>query len=466
MTGLYAGVDIGTSSCRCIVFDENGFEKHAFSVEYSLITSKIGYAELNAEEICSAFNEVVKNAKKIGVKTFGLSCQMHSLIAVDKNGNAMTNVITWADTRAADEAVYISQNFDVQKLYEKTGCRTSHPMYPLSKILWLKKNLDNFENVFKFITIKEYIIYRLCGEFIVDMTLASSQGYYNLNDFCWDEEILTDILGISINKLSRVVECDYTFSDNSNSKYIIGSGDGILANYGCGIVDDTMLSSTIGTSGAIRTAVNKPLLDVSQRTWCYAFKKDMWVAGGAINNGGIALKWLRSILDGDYRTYDILASDIPVGSEGLVFLPVITGERSPDWRSDVRGMMLNIDIRHERKHIIRACMEGVVYRLFSIYEVMAALNKNAVSIIANGGYVKSDVWLQIQADVFGKEIIVNHVSECSALGAAYMAMQTDNFNGKLKAFEPIKHIKPNMENHEQYKEYYANAIKLYNKVNG
>lgn len=498
MGEYFLGIDIGTSSVRAVLFDRMGTPINFSSSEYPLITSIDGKAELDPELIFYKLLGTLKSCinfpgfNHTDLYGIGLSCQMHSLMAVDCKGNPLTNLITWVDTRAKDEAKVIETRFDVKEMYEKTGCRVQHPMYPLSKLLWLKhNNPEIFNKAYKFITFKEYMLFKLYGYYIVDYTLASSQGYFNIHTQKWDYEIVHDILQMSEDKLSDVVECTYALRGfkqeyenmtgiSKDTPLIIGSGDGIAANIGCGVSDDTSISSTIGTSGALRTTVSRPILDPQQRTWCYSFTKDMWVFGGAINNGGIVLKWLREVFkrqfendaceynESVYNIFDRFASEIEPGSKGLIFLPLLTGERSPDWNSEVRGLMYGLSYSHSRKHIIRAAMEGIMYRMYSVYEILSNLSGNILRINANGGYAKSDVWLQIQADIFNKEIIVPRVSEASALGAAYLTMISlgciKDYSQLLPGMYPQKIISPIREHNELYSKIYESAIEIYNKI--
>jgi gluconokinase len=156
------------------------------------------------------------------------------------------------------------------------------------------------------------------------------------------------------------------------------------------------------------------------------------------------------------------------GSDGLLFLPLLTGERSPNWNASARGIMYGLDIRHGRKHLIRASMEGVIYRLFSVYEAITAINSNVKQIKANGGYAKSDIWLQMQADIFNKEIAVAGIDEASVFGAAYNAMAAvgavKGLKSGISAMEPSRVIKPDPENTEMYREQFKLFKDIYNKI--
>lgn len=496
MKNYAMGIDLGTSSVRAILFDPEGRPFCKAARECSIVTTSQGFAESDPEAILQAVFEVVKSCSdKAGagnICAVGISSQMHSLMALDGDGRPLTKLMTWADTRAVSEANFIERNYDVKELYYKTGCRVQHPMYPLSKMLWLKGHCPElYQKAAKFITIKEYLLFRLFGVYVVDRTLASCQGYYNINTQQWDEELLRDLLKIDRSKLSEVVDCTHVLRGfdksyeallglHADTPFVPGSGDGILANVGSGVFDDTAFTTTVGTSGAVRTTVASPLLDKEGRTWCYSFTRDRWVAGGAINSGGIALKWLRDEfrdqferdaaaegLDSLYKLFDSYAEQIPPASDGLVFLPYLTGERSPDWNAGARGILFGLSYHHTRKHMIRAAMEGVIYRLFSVYRVLTAISDNADRIYANSGYTNSPLWLQMQADIFNKEIQVSEVTETSALGAAILARAGaagESFTRRLPVMEPVRVITPNPESVAIYQRAYEQAQEIYNRL--
>lgn len=496
---LFMGVDIGTSGIRAAAFDMDGGQVSLCYKEYPMICDQEGMAELDPEGIFKSFIHVVKECIEQGkisstsIEAIGLSSQMHSFLAVDKEGNCLTGVITWADTRSIDDAYFIEKNFNSYELYNKTGCRTQHPIYPVSKIMWFKRSRpDLFSKVHKFVTIKEYIIYKLFGEYTVDITDASATGCFNIHKFTWDEDILKDVLGIGYEKLGDTAECTYSLKNMKNefacemglspsTPVVIGSGDGIMANVGCGGFDNTTMSCTIGTSGALRIAVDTPVLDKQQRTWCYCFTKDKWVAGGAVNNGGIILKWFRDQyriqfekeaeslqLKDVYELFDTYVSEVGPGSNGVFFLPYLTGERSPGWNADASGYICGLRITHDKGHIIRAAMEGIMYNMYSVFELIENIDGNVKRIVANGGYVNSDVWLQIQADIFNKDIIVAGIGEAAVFGAAYTAMVAvgalNGFKDVLPKSKPAKVIKPIADNNQIYQGTYKQFKSLYSEL--
>lgn len=496
--GLFMGVDIGTTGVKAVIFDIRGTQAGISYREYPMICLEPGMAEIEPEIILDALVKVVRESigqlddRKINLKAIGLSTQMHSFLALDGEGGCITNVVTWADTRAIEQANGIRDNFDCKKMYFATGCRVQHPMYPLSKILWLKETRpEKFRNVRKVVTIKEYILFRMFGKYVIDFTDASASAFFDIHRFCWDDGILDEVLGIDAGMLGKPVECSFILEGMNKGlaaemgvepdiPVVIGSGDGILATVGCGCRDDSVASCSLGTSGALRVITDKPLLDPAQSTWCYCYTRERWVAGGAINNGGIVLKWLRNEyvkqfehdmdklgISDVYKLFDRFASEICPGSDGLLFLPFLAGERSPGWKADAKGMISGLQLMHGRKHFIRAAMEGVIYRMYSVFEAIGRLDGNIRQIRASGGYVSSDVWLQIQADIFGMDIEVAQSGEAAALGAAYAAM---NALGAVKdgqllpGMTPGRRIKPLKENLGVYKEGYRQFGELYKKL--
>jgi gluconokinase len=496
---LFMGVDIGTSGIRAAVFSEYGEEKGFCYKEYPMISTTEGMAELDPELLFDSFIGVARdcfgqnNIPGNSVAAIGISTQMFSFLAVNRDGNALTNLITWADTRSLQDVRYVESNFDCKRLYFKTGCRAQHPIYHISKILWLKRTQPElFEKIYKFVTIKEYILHKMFGVYYVDITDASTSACFNINTFKWDEDILKEVLQVGEGKFGETVDCTHTLKGmkenyaremglRASIPIVIGSGDGIMANVGCGGIDNTTMSSTIGTSGALRIAVDKPLLDEKMRTWCYCFTRNQWVAGGAINNGGIVLKWFREQyraqfekeaetlqFDSVYKLFDHYVSQTFPGSEGLFFLPFLTGERSPGWNADANAYICGLKITHDKKHIVRAAMEGIMYNMYSIYGVLDNLGGNVRRIIANGGYVNSSVWLQMQADIFNKEITVAPIGEASVWGAAFTSMVATGvvrgFDDVRPGFKPGRVIQPNVENHTIYNEAFRRYQELYHML--
>lgn len=494
----FLGVDIGTSGTRAVLFDTCGFEKASAFFEYSIRFSAGGKAEIDAEEVFAAvlgaIRECTSQVDGGRIHGVGSSSQMHSIMALDGWGNPITPLLTWIDSRAADVSSRLTERYNIVDLYQRTGARLQHPMYALGKLLWVKQHEPGlFESAAKWVAIKDFVLMRLTGTLACDVTVASSQALLNIHSRRWDDLILDEVIGLSADCLPEPVPCMQVIGGllpeyasltglRSNTPFIAGSGDGPLANLGCGVVSSASLSSTVGTSGAIRALLDAPRLDPAQSTWCSCFTEGKWILGGSISYAGIVLRWLRD-QGGDalakeadnkgmtvYRLFDTWADEISAGSEGLTFLPYLTAERSPDWNASTRGLMSGLSITHDKRHIVRAAMEGIMYRLYSVYNTMSALTPDTQEIRATGGYTHSDTWLRIQADLFGKEITVPLCEEASSLGAAFLSMASlgavPGIDERLPGVADKRRLLPDYATHLAYQESFSRAMDLYGKVHG
>ena len=305
---------------------------------------------------------------------------MHSLIVADEHGALLTNCIIWADNRAAGIAEKLRHTAAGQQLYEATGVPI-HAMSPFCKMLWLKEQEPEIFNAGnKFIGIKEYIFFKLFGTYIIDTALASATGLLNSCSLQWEAAAL-EMLDISVGQLSAIVPVEQVlYYDEKESgrpllrycngiPFIIGSSDGALANLGTGSVANHSMSVTIGTSAALRMLTRQPATQPDMRTFCYHAIDDYYIIGGASNNGAVVLQWLKDSLLQTTATYPelfTLAESIPAGSNGLLFIPYILGERAPVWNANAKGVFFGLSIHHTKAHLIRAVLEGVIYNVYSI----------------------------------------------------------------------------------------------------
>ncbi len=325
-----------------------------------------------------------------------------------------------------------------------------------------------FKKAARFVGIKEYIFFRLTGEYLIDYSIASATGLFNIEKFDWDEYTL-NYLGLTADRFSEPVSpyhlvnlpADNALGLPEGTPLVLGASDGCLANLGSGAIVPGTMAVTIGTSGAVRISSPKPFADEQMRTFCYILDKETYVIGGASNNGAVVFEWLKDHFF-DEIDYDDLfdeAADIPLGSDGLLCLPYLLGERAPLWNSAVRGGFLGLDIYHTPTHFVRAVMEGTLLNLFSIGKVLLE-NQKIKAIFANGGFAKSKSWVQMLADVFGITVNLNDTVETGSVGAALMGLKAlghiENY-GDARQFTQIGHIfKPNAANHKAYQELYKN----------
>ncbi|HET7657576.1 MAG TPA: FGGY-family carbohydrate kinase, partial [Bacillales bacterium] len=247
--------------------------------------------------------------------------------------------------------------------------------------------------------------------------------------------------------------------------FIVGASDGVLANLGVAAVDPGSVACSVGTSGAVRTVVPKPVTDDKGRLFCYALTEDHWVIGGPVNNGGIAFRWLRDHIFDDLTMegidpYDILnerAANVHPGAGGLLFLPYLTGERAPFWNADMRSVFFGLNLNHTRNDMIRAVLEGVMFQLEMVVDVLKQSGVEPKEFRVTGGFTKSVLWPQIMADIFEKEILVPEGISSACFGAALLAMKA---LGRLDDFKDIKnrvalrsHYLPNPSHVRIYRAY-------------
>ncbi len=461
---VWIGVDVGTTGVRAIAYTEDGTNVCSSEAFYPLLTPHPDWAEESPLQIYEAIEDVVRRTsaqlryKNKELAGLALSTVMHSFAGLDEHLEPLMDMQTWADSRSAGIVRNMKKNPALcQSFYERTGCPI-HACYPLAKIIWLRENQPELFKQMHYVgSLKDYIFYHMTGEWVIDKSAASTSGMYNEQSLDWDDEILT-YAGITKAYMPKVVSTTYSqrlTADAAKSMnlpqglpVVIGATDGVLVNVGIGAVQPGQLSGTIGTSGALRMLTKQPKTDPKMRTWCYNLTDDMWVAGGAINNGGMILRWVRdkichyggnALESLDIDPYDLMsmkAEHVDAGADGLICLPCFTGERSPYWNSELRGMFFGFSLNHSRSHMIRAVMEGICYSLNS---VMLALKEfgEIKDIRVSGSFTKSKLWLQILSDVLNAPITLPDNSEGAAFGAAVLGFIS---SGKLKSIADTAHL--------------------------
>ena len=434
------GVDIGTGSVKAVAVDLSGKSFEVDQQHYPYHAPQPDYHEQDADEIWRAFQKsLTAIIDKIGhqPKAISLSAAMHSLVAVDDACHALAPMMTWADNRSAEVAKELKNSSTGLAIYEATGTPI-HAMAPLCKLIWLKDNDQaRFHKTYKFISIKEYIWFKLFAEFVVDYSIASCTGLFDLKTLTWHDQAL-QLAGIEASRLSLPVPTDYCSTKpilnmpslNPQTPFIIGASDGCLANLGCMAYQPGQAVITIGTSGAIRIASKVPLPNVDAMTFSYILDQDTYICGGPINNGGITIQWWLTdqeddeLMDHDYDDYFKQVLETPAGSNGLLFLPYLTGERAPIWDSESCGTFFGVKLAHQKRHFSRAVLEGVCYAMKDVLEAVQMNAEPIHQIYISGGFVKSEAWVQVLADITGKELVIVQTEDASAIGAAFLAMKT------------------------------------------
>jgi len=438
----FLGIDLGTGSCKVAAVDESGTVLGFGTARYSGAEAQERWQEQEPLELLRAVIAAARQAvKRSGAQPescggMSIGGALHSMMAMDNRDQPLTGVITWADGRAVKQAEVVAATEAGQRLYQETGC-PPHGMYPLYKVMWLRENRPElFQKARRYVSAKEYVGFRLTGTWQVDYSLAAGSGFLNTHTLEWSGSALQQA-GIGPGQLSPLVgpavllgqlqtEAAAQMGIPAGTPVVTGSSDAVNSSIGAGAVASTQATLMIGTSGALRVVAPRPILDPKARSWCYAIDAAHWLVGGAINNGGVALSWLRDCLNQAHVRQPLTFEDVlalagraPVGSGGLVCLPFFAGERSPNWNMNARAVFFGMSLSHEARHLARALLEGVAFRFKSLLAVLAEMGLDIRQVLASGGFTQSELWLQVMADALGRELFVPKWGETSSLAAAF-----------------------------------------------
>ncbi|MBC7776875.1 MAG: gluconokinase [Phycisphaerae bacterium] len=435
---MVIALDIGTTNIKAVAFSAVGAALAAAERTNQTFASCAGWSEQAPAKVFQNVLEVLshlllKMAQEHPMdkpRAIVFSSAMHGLVAVDNAGLPLTNFMLWSDVRAVEEARVLRQKGGGgEDLYRRTGVPI-HPMSPLVKLIWLRKNLPVlFQKTHKFLGIKEFVWFRLTGKFESDISCASATGLMNLWKNEWDNEALA-AAGISTEQLPILVSPTHTAMSvlrmfPEGLPLIIGASDGALANLGSGATDSGQVAITVGTSAAIRMMTNTPILDEQMRTFCYRLDAKRCIVGGASNNGTNALEWLRtSVFQSSLSPEDFAnqAMAVPAGAEGLQFFPYLLGERAPLWDASARASFVGLTAQHTQAHFVRAVMEGVLINLKSIADLLE--EKTPIQTIhVSGGFAHNKLWVSMLGEVFQKEIVVGTAGGDASVCGAYLLVK-------------------------------------------
>jgi gluconokinase len=459
-------LDIGTTSTKAVLFDTAGAAVAGATHEYPLVAPHPGWAVQDPDLIIAAAAEAVgavaaaARGRQVTVAGLAVSTAMHSLLALDTRHRPLTPALTWADGRAAGQAERLRADPAGRRLARRSGTPL-HPMSPLPKLVWFREEQpDTFAAARHWVGLKEYVLHYLCGgELQVDRSVASSSGLYDLFAGDWDDAALR-LAGIGRDQLATLVSCTDVVGTitpavarstglAAGTPVVAGASDGALANVGVGAVNDGTVACSIGTSGALRVTVRRPMIDPAGRVFCYVLDDTRWIVGGATNNGGNVLRWMRSALAPELpvetadRELVELAGLAPPGSAGLLMLPYLAGERAPRWHGNPRGVYFGLTHQHRREHLVRAGLEAVCLQLALVLRAMEDTGVEVSAVRATGGFARNPLWRRLLADVLGRPIGFPKTHEGSALGAAIVGMQALGIVDSIDVaadLAPVAHI--------------------------
>ncbi len=445
----YLGIDLGTSGTKTVLFSSDGKPVASHTVEYPLFQPHNGWAEQDPQDWWNAsvagIQAVIAGIPLKNVKGVGISGQMHGLVMLGKSGEVLRPSIIWCDQRTARECDEITQKVGAQRLIEITA-NPALTGFTASKILWVKNNEPEvFAKCAHIMLPKDYIRYKLTGEFASEVSDASGMQLLDVPNRCWSDEVLgkLDIDKSLLCALYESVEVTGSVHQEASqctgllagTPVVGGAGDNFAAAIGTGTVLPGRAFTTLGTSGVVFAYADKVSIDPKGRvhSFCSAVP-GKWTVMSCTQSAGLSLQWLRNVCctqevnlakeqnTDPYILMDDLAKDVPIGAEKLLYLPYLMGERSPHLNPNCRGVFFGLSAMHTRAHLIRAVMEGVSYSQMDCVNVFAEMGVDISDMMVCGGGGKSPFWRQMLSDVYGIEVSTLHADEGPALGVAILAM--------------------------------------------
>ncbi len=496
--------DLGTTGNKATLFETNGELVSSMVYEYETFYQKENWVEQNPEDwwnaVCKTTKKLLKkeNINKENVAVISFSAQMMGCLLVDQKGNALRNMIIWADTRANKQEKEMEKHVGMRRAYQITGHRIS-ASYSAAKLLWIRENeRDIYNKAYKMLNAKDFIICRLTGKFVTDYSDASGTNLFDIKEKKWSKEILRK-LNIPLELMPDVYPSTYIAGGvqsevakkiglKEGTPVVIGGGDGSCACVGAGVIKPGTAYNVLGSSSWMSAASKTPLFDEEMRTfnWVHLDPK-LYTPCGTMQAAGYSYSWYKNTLcemetelakkigSTSYEMINKGAEKSNPGANKVLYLPYLLGERSPRWNSNARGAFIGMGITTNKNDMSRAILEGVGYNLRVILETLNdKLKITEITII--GGGAKGEIWLQILSDIWQKELVVSeYPEEATSMGAAVCAGVGI---GLYKDFSAVsmfntvsKRIKPNKENYKTYNKMYhifnqayESLIKVYNNM--
>ena len=491
--GYLAGIDLGTSSVKVLIMDPEGKSLAVSHRDYDVTTDKIGYAEQDPEVWWNRTVETIREAlEKSGIRPeelagIGLSGQMHGVVALDRNKRPVIPAIIWMDQRSAVETGEIKSL--AAELLDTELLNQPGAGMMICSLLWLKKNQPGpYDKICYVMLPKDYIRYRLTGTIGSEYSDAAGTLALSVKNRRWCMELIRRV-GLKDDiwpRLSESWQVAGTIQESAaketglctSTKVIFGAGDSAAQLTGNGVIEPGVTACNIGTASQIAAVLASPICDSQMRlqTWCHTPGEKWYVQGGTLN-GGSTLGWLKKKILKDSRPYadlDREAALAPAGSEGLLFIPFLAGERTPFMDPYARGVYFGMGMKHEQSHIIRATMEGVMYNLKECVKILDEMVIQSSKMIASGGAAKGTTWKQIQADILEMPVYTTKTEEEACQGAAILASVGCGIYGDVKEacdaivkindtpVEPIQaHVNTYRRQQELFKELYLKVKDLY-----
>ena len=478
-------VDIGTSSIKTSIFDLNGKILPQFSVEipHSITSKNDGTSEQDPELLRSIVEDsidlvleksqgFIKNI--IGV---GFDSMASTLVGIDKDGNAITPIYTYADTRSNSQVDKIKKEFNEKRLHQETGA-AQHTSYIPSKIIWIKENLSNYKDIDKFIDFSTYIYSKWFENksFKASYSISSWSGLLDRNKLEWHSDLIKylDLTKDRLPVLSRYDNYEkglnkiYSkrWKKLSETPFFLSVGDGMAATLGSGCNNRKKVAITIGSTAAIRILTNSKVEEVPKGLWCYRLLDNFTLLGGSFSEGGNLINWANKNLrlpKSENLNNQLLR--LEPGAHGISVLPFLLGERALGWSNNSKAIISGLKYSNTSTEILQSFLESISYRLFLVYQLLEKFIDNESEVIASGGAIKNlPWWIQTTSDVLGKEINISKDNQDTGKGVAILILKA---LGLINNFEDINteieaKYYPNQKNHKIHQKFIAYHLDLYN----
>lgn len=415
------GADIGTTSLKAAVFDEEGHMIRSASRDY-ILNVKGEEVEFPAEKYVELFKDAYAEISEgLEISAIAFDTQGETMIVTDEAGTPLRDAIVWLDNRAAAQAESIKAKFGNKKVFEITGQAEITATWPAAKLMWIReKEPETFAKIRRVFLLEDWLIYRLTGCFITEPTLQSSTIYEDIRKEDWWDEML-EFVGIRREMLPRILPCGTIAGFYEGVPVVTGALDQIAGAIGAGVVDGSAVSEMTGTTMVIFVpSEDIPAYDPNSVVPCHKNYDGKYCLLAWTPTAGIALKWFRNVLceNFSFRELDELAEKVAPGSEGLTFLPYLTGSVMPKYRPEAKGAFMGLTMEHTRAHFVRSVLESVACML---KENLDSLGISPKEIRSMGGGASSPLWCQIKADLVGCDIVTLKNSEVACLGSALLA---------------------------------------------
>lgn len=482
----FLGMDVGTGGTRAVLVNAAGKLMGSASSEHAPFRAEHpGWAEQDPEDWWRAAQEAIRGAlaatpePREPIAAIALTGQMHGAVMLDENGAVLRPSLIWCDTRTQPECDWLTEKIGYDRLIELT-CNPALPNFTVTKLLWVKKHQPEiFAKIAHIMCPKDYVRYRLTGEFAIDVQEASGTLLLDVTNRRWSKEV-AEAAGIKESWLPKVYESPEICARISEqaagltglaagTPVAAGAGDQGAGAVGMGILQPGSVSATIGTSGVVFAATAKPTKDPKGRlhTFCHAVP-GLWHVMGVTQGAGLSLNWLKQTFFAgqSYDTMTAGAAKVAAGSDGLQWAPYQLGERTPHLDPNVRGAFTGIGVNHTAAHFTRAVLEGVAYSLEDTFSLFAELGIPVSAIRLGGGGARGPLWRQIQAGIYGQAVEILTAEEGGAFGCALMAGVGAGHWANLdeacgQAIEVAQRIEPAAADVAAYKSGYAAWRKVY-----